>query len=637
MNSGITHNISESWKEECKAAFVFLLKLLILLCILKLFFWGYNKPGNGSAVFSGTSEWLIAMKWSLLSDVLVLLAVNVPFFVLMSLLAFFKPKPMLWSVISLIWVFFNIAIAGLNLLDIFYYRFHLQRADADLLYVGGRQAFRFVLQHPFISFFGLVIFFLLGLLLYRWFRPLKQRWISGARFSKAVAFLLMFTAMFFLFTYKLILPTSALTQLSSRQLPYVQNSAHSFIYSIYRNKEGMVRPYDFFSTEAFRPIEIKQMLAKRKSEQKNIVLFIMESVPEDFFNPTSPYHVYMPFFDSLLKHSTYFTNAFSYAHHSNKGITAILAGIPTLTEIPLYHSKYASLPMTSLGGSLRKKGYRSLFFIGDGYDEFGFAKAANWMGFDHYHSEASIPGHSQMDHHTMGLQDEYVLSFMLEQINRQQQPFLSVHYNISTHYPYDLPATYKAPLPLVNSLPSMKSMHYYSECLRDFFEKASKQHWYTNTVFLFCSDHWMYPDQDHPVADMVQASRIPIIIFDPSQPHGHRVNAPVSQLDIMNSILSVAAVSDTIVSYGQDLFNSNMPLNRIVFTRENAQVYQAIDSCYVFGYDVDQSKALYLYQYHSDKDRKHNLLQIQKPLAERFENALKQFLQTASWHYNNKL
>ena len=637
MNSGITHNISKSWKEECKAAFVFLLKLLILLFILKLFFWGYNKPGNGSAVFSGTSEWLNAMKWSLLSDVLVLLAVNIPFFVLMWLLAFFKPKRLLLSVISLIWMFFNIAIAGLNLLDIFYYRFHLQRADADLLYVGRGQAIRFVLQHPFISFFGLAIFFLLGLLLYRWFRPLKQRWISGARFSKTVAFLLMFTAMFFLFTYKLILPTSALTQLSSRQLPYVQNSAHSFIYSIYRNKEGMVRPYDFFSTEAFRPIEIKQMLAKRKSEQKNIVLFIMESVPEDFFNPTSPYHVYMPFFDSLLKHSTYFTNAFSYAHHSNKGITAILAGIPTLTEIPLYHSKYASLPMTSLGGSLRNKGYRSLFFIGDGYDEFGFAKAANWMGFDHYHSESSIPGHSLMDHHTMGLQDEYVLSFMLEQINRQQQPFLSVHYNVSTHYPYDLPVTYKAPLPLVNSLPSMKSMHYYSECLRDFFEKASKQHWYTNTVFLFCSDHWMYPDQDHPVADMVQASRIPIIIFDPSQLHGHRVNAPVSQLDIMNSILSVAAVSDTIVSYGQDLFSSNMPLNRIVFTRENAQVYQAIDSSYVFGYDVEQSKALYLYQYHSDKDRKHNLLQIQKPLAERFENALKQFLQTASWHYNNKL
>jgi phosphoglycerol transferase MdoB-like AlkP superfamily enzyme len=151
----------------------------------------------------------------------------------------------------------------------------------------------------------------------------------------------------------------------------------------------------------------------------------MESVPADFFEDTSPYKVSMPFLDSLVNKSTYFSNAFSYSYNSNKGITAILAGLPTITDVPLYHSNYTSLSRTSIGTVLVKNNYSSAFFIGDNYDDFGFAKCCKWLGIQQYFCRQDIPGNSEMEKHSLGLHDEYVLNFMQQKLATMKQPFFA--------------------------------------------------------------------------------------------------------------------------------------------------------------------------------------------------------------------
>ena len=462
--------------------------------------------------------------------------------------------------------------------------------------------------------------------------------ILNNRFPAANIFLFAFLSLFYLSGPKKLLPTYPLTELEAVQLPVAQNSFYCFLYSMYRRNEAVISDINYMS-----PAQQESLFSIRKknnpdsSSPKNIVLFIMESVPEDFFDNTSPYKVTMPFLDSLVNKSTYFSNAFSYSYNSNKGITALLAGIPTITDVPLYHSNYTSLKRTSVGTELAKNNYSSAFFIGDNYDDFGFAKCCKWLGIQQYFCMQDIPGNQQMEKHSMGLHDEYVLNFMQQQLSKMKQPFFAVQYNISTHYPWDIPKTFNNRYPDKNTTPPMKSMQYYNDCLQHFFMESSTQPWYKNSVFIFCADHWAQPDSKNIKIDEVGSFRIPLFIYEPAKENKISISSPVSQLDIINTILHFGNVKDSFLSYGVNLTDSILQPNRIVFTKLNNAVYQAINDEYVLGFNATEGKALYCYDYKKDPDKKNNLLrQPVVPVADSLVLHIKAFLQTASNHYRNR-
>ena len=637
MEHGSLNNDSYSFKKNEKAVIVFLLKLLILLFLLKSFFYFYNDPLIGYRKDIGGNRVFTLLKWSFSNDLLVLLLINTPFVLLLSVLSFFRKKRWVVVLITAFFLVINFFCVLLNLIDVFYFHFHLQRADADLLYV---------LQHPFQKTFikntvpsiiGLICGAGLFYLLLLFHKKLLEHYYQGRHFIISGVIMIACCLPFFISMRKKIIPTRPLSELSSKELQLVQNSFHTFLYSVYRKEEGIVRPYEYMP-EAIASELIKTIHTGCEnfpgSAKKNIVLFIMESIPEDFFNTGNRYNVVMPFLDSLVGKSTYFSNAYSFGYTSNKGIVSILAGIPTLTDIPLYHSNYATLKMTAVGKVLALNGYTSSFFIGDNYDDFGFAQCCNWLGIEHYYSRESIPGNDNMESLTMGLEDKYVLDFMENKVNEMNQPFFAINYNTSTHYPNDLPKGYKEKYPQQNFSDQMKTMSYYNECLETFFNKAKKQSWYDNTVFIFCSDHWAYPDSKNVSADIVQSFHIPIFIYDPANPQQKIVNKTVSQFDILNTILCIAGTKESYISYGNNLLESGNVQNRIVFSKENTNLYHAMDSSYVLGFNPVTGKPEFCYNYKTDLERKNNLVLSNKTIADSLTLKAKAFLQTASYHYN---
>jgi phosphoglycerol transferase MdoB-like AlkP superfamily enzyme len=423
--------------------------------------------------------------------------------------------------------------------------------------------------------------------------------------------------------------------LNTAQLQIIQNSFHTLAYSVYRQEKGIVYPYRYLAgpvAHQLFPIRKAPGNYSTGTGKRNIVVFIMESIPADFFETGGKYRVTMPFLDSLVNKSTYYENAFSYSHNSNKAIVAILAGIPTLTEIPLYHSNYASLAKTSVGATLSGAGYHSAFFIGDGYDDFGFAKCCNWMGIQHYYCKDDMPPSNDM--HTMGLHDKDVLNFMKGKIDGMPQPFFAVNYNISTHFPNDLPHDYHEAFPGKNFTGAMKAMNYYNQSLQQFFRNAETQSWFANTVFIFCSDHWMYPDESSLKKDVMQSFRIPVFVYDPAKSVKTSVRSPVSQLDILNTILAIAGVKDTVISYGETLPQSDSLFNRVVFSKENSTLYQVFDSSFVLGFNAVTGKAEFCYNYRTDHRRQHNLANQPLAVVDSLTLKMKAFLQVASHHYN---
>lgn len=629
------------WQDN-KPFIGFLFSLLLLHSVLKIIFYQYNHQ----LLFSGFEETNTVadkfnlVKWSLAYDLLVLFLINSGLLLLLQAGRLMPVKISAWLILPVFAIINSFAVL-LNILDVFYFRFHFQRANADLLYV---------IDHPFkqVFHFNILIILLFSIIIcgiIYWIWHLHKKLYTGflnKRHCTLISVLLLFLilpAVVFRNSFtKILVPAYPLIELKNHQLPVVENSFHSFIYSVFRGGDAVLQKNYLPDTECDSVFPIRKSLQANttKAGKKNIVLFIMESVPYDYFDSAGIYKLKMPFFDSLLQKSTFYNNAFGYSHESNKGITAILAGIPTLTDIPLYHSQYLNMPFTPIGIALKKINYHSFFCIGDEYDNFGFAKCMNWLGIDKYYCKEDIPGYNKLPAHSMGIQDEYVLDFFNQKINGQQAPFFAVHYNVSTHYPYDIPSDFAAGLPVDLSDP-MRSMRYYDFSLQKFFSSAKNESWFMNTVFIFCSDHWLVPDDKHVSFNAVSGYRIPVIIYDPGVNEKKTSDQLVSQFDIMHTVLSIAGYKDSLISYGINLMDSSN-VNKAVFSRASSTLYHTTDSSYILGFNYRNDRAEFLYNYKKDRELKFNLLKDMDAQNELNNLTLKMkaFLQKANRQYNNE-
>jgi len=604
---------------------------------LKCIFFIYNYNISNGWSIEGIKDAALVLKWSLCYDGIIILLINLPLLLIVIVAGKFLQNKYLSVLVSIPFVILNSFSLFLNSFDIFYYRFHLQRADADLMYVLRNPFVNGTLHVLLIALVMLIFIFGTGWLIYKNIIRVINGISTSNRYVFSTILLLILASLFFLTGTKKLLPTYPLTELKPVQLPLVQNSAHTFIYSMYRRNEAAIPGIKYMTDTQQESLFSIHKKNNPVAAPKNIVLFIMESVPLDFFDSSSSYKVAMPFLDSLVNKSIFFSNAFSYSYSSNKGITAILAGLPTITDIPLYHSNYTSIKRSSVGTELAKNNYSSAFFIGDNYDDFGFAKCCKWLGIQQYYCMQDIPGYRQMEKHSMGLHDEYVLNFMQEKLGKMQEPFFAVQYNISTHYPNDIPQSFKDKYPAINTTPPMKTMQYFNDCLEQFFKNSSTQSWYKNAVFIFCSDHWAQPHTKNINIDPIESFRIPLFIYDPANEKKIVISSPVSQLDIVNTILHFGAAKDSFISYGQNLTDTALQTNRLVFTKINSAVYQAINDKYILGFNAMEGKALYCYNYMQDPEKKNNLLQqLATPALDSIILQMQAILQTASNHYRGK-
>ncbi len=152
--------------ENNKPFLWFLLSLLLIHSVLKIIFYQYNHQllFTGAETAITGNEKLSLVKWSLIEDLLTLLGINS--FLLIALTAgrLISPKISTWVILP-VFVLINSFAVMLNLVDIFYFRFHFQRANADLLYVVDHPFSRLMHQNLFIIFiFFIAVLAIIGLI-----------------------------------------------------------------------------------------------------------------------------------------------------------------------------------------------------------------------------------------------------------------------------------------------------------------------------------------------------------------------------------------------------------------------------------------------------------------------------------------
>lgn len=352
-----------------------------------------------------------------------------------------------------------------------------------------------------------------------------------------------------------------------------------------------------------------------KAHPKNVVILIVESFAQEFVGGLNKdldggtYKGYTPFADSLLTVSAYWDQSFSNSGFSIDAPPAVLASIPRMNR-PFMVSPHSLNNINSIATELKPMGYTSAFFHGADNESLGIHAFTQHAGFDAYfgqnefYDDPRFGGKSQFDG-TWGVWDEPFLQFFAAKIGEMPQPFVASVFTLSSHHPFKVPEQYQDSLKDEGLFPLHKCIRYADLSIRKFFETASRQPWYKNTIFVLSADHGSSKRTHDVYKTDIGGFRIPIIIFDPSGelPRG-RQEGIAQQTDIMPTLLNYIGVSSPYIAYGKDLFNT--PAGETwAFIWDHIPQYVKGD--WLFHIDPEAGTPTGFYNYRTDPLLKNNL------------------------------
>ena len=350
--------------------------------------------------------------------------------------------------------------------------------------------------------------------------------------------------------------------------------------------------------------------------KKNVVILIVESFGREYIGALNKdldngtYKGYTPHVDSLIAKSTTFKYSYSNGRKSIDGMPSILSSIPMFVE-PFILTPASMNDFTGLAGILSAEGYETAFFHGAQNGSMGFQAFANKTGFQHYYGRTEYEAAHGTDDFdgTWAIWDEPFLQYYAEEMSRMQQPFMTAVFTASSHHPFVVPEQYKEQYP-EEHLQIQKCIRYTDMAIGRFFQAASRQSWYDNTIFVLTSDHTNMSDHAEYQTDLGGFCS-PIIIFDPSHPVGEVQDKIAQQIDIMPTILGMLGYDKTFFGFGIDILNT--PKEETWAVNYMNGIYQYVKGDYVLQFDGQRTRAVYAL---SDSLMQHNLLnddsQIQK-------------------------
>lgn len=580
-------------------------------------------------------------------------------FILLFLFPFhWKENARFYQVVRWLFTIVNSIMLITNLIDCVYFGYTGKRTTTSVLQEfqhegGGNLASIFL--DGFINYWYLVI--LAGVLcygLYRLFRSPKDFPIRNLKvyyLSQIVCLLLAVPFTIFGMRGGMTTATRPITISNANQ--YVNRPLDAGIvlntpFAIFRtlDKQPFVTPHYMSDAEAkalYTPVHMPADSASFRP--MNVVVLIVEGMTKQHLGSVNrhldngQYKGFMPFIDSLMTRSLSFEYSYSNGRKSIDGMPSVLSSIPNFVE-PFFLTPAALNDVSSLAGELtRHKGYTSAFFHGAMNGSMGFMAFARSVGFQkyfgrtEYNEDPNYNGNADFDG-TWAIWDEEFLQFYCDRMSEMKEPFVTSVFTASSHGPFALPERYIGKFPKGNN-PMLETVAYADMSIQRFFEKAAKQPWYNNTLFVLTADHTSLNSYPEYTTDLGYY-KVPIIFFAPGMPElqGMDHEKIVEQIDIMPSVLGLLGYDRPFVGFGQDIFHTPAEDKIAVNYIPASGIYQLLKGDYLIQFDG--TNVLHAYRFRTDtlmqEDVKDSMPQ---DTLKEMENTLKSIIQQYMQRMNN--
>ncbi len=335
--------------------------------------------------------------------------------------------------------------------------------------------------------------------------------------------------------------------------------------------------------------------------RKNVVVLIVESFGREYIGALNKtlenghYKGYTPHVDSLIAKSVTFSHSYCNGRKSIDGMPSVLSGIPMFVE-PFFLTPASMNEVSGIAKLLAGEGYQTAFFHGAQRGSMGFMAFARSTGFQAYYgredycADSRFGGDKDFDG-MWAIWDEPFLQYYGAKMSEMKEPFMTAVFTASSHHPYHVPEKYKDTYP-EEGIIIHKCIRYTDMAIGRFFDYASKQPWYQNTIFVLTSDHTNLTDHAYYETDLGGFCS-PIIIFEPgnTERQAEIQDKIAQQIDIMPTVLGMLGYQKPYLAFGIDVLNT--PAEDTWAVNYLNGTYQYVKHGHVLQFDGTRTKAVY--------------------------------------------
>ncbi len=336
------------------------------------------------------------------------------------------------------------------------------------------------------------------------------------------------------------------------------------------------------------------------SSTPNVVLIIAESFSayksSVFGNPLET----TPFFDSIANNGLLFTRCFTPAYGTARGVWATITSNPDV-EAPATASRNpAAVKQRTVINEF--KGHEKFYFLG------GSTSWANIRGL----LQNNIDGLKIYEQENFdlpkidvwGISDKNLLLEANKIMAKNTRPFFAVIQTADNHRPYTIPEEdlnefQKEIIPAekhkaagFESIEEYNAFRYADFCFKKFFDAASRESYFKNTIFVIVGDHGIPGNAGNVFPAVYTQQRltqhhVPLLYYAPGLVKPQKVNRISSQIDVVPTLAGLARISYQNSSLGRDLMSEEAKEQfAFLFDMDNRQV-SIVDSSYLFKHQLN--------------------------------------------------
>ena len=376
---------------------------------------------------------------------------------------------------------------------------------------------------------------------------------------------------------------------------FVNQSASNYLWNFAKSVEKRKRlsnPCVYMakeeSTRIFNDIKSQDTISARprlikmnQGKQPNVILIILESFSNKVIASLGGLKGVAPNLDSLCTKSTVFTSFYSTGNRSDRGISAILGGYPSLlsTSIMVYPEK--SNTLTLLPEYFNRHHYNTSFYYGGDINFYSLKSFVLQGNYKKMVTKSDFP--SELGRMSKwGVPDGYVFKKASEDLKNDREPFMKTIYTISSHPPFDVP--YSKIKGSGHREMYLNSVAYTDSCLGEYIDELRRSPLWKNTLLIVTADHGTSQPGPTDITDPA-SYRIPLIWSGGVVDSIQRIETICQQPDLGTTLVHQLGWETDKAPFSKDFFTAHP---YAFYMHDSGWGYVMPQGCFYFDLSTNQ-------------------------------------------------